>query len=55
MHDLKNKLITQKDGSIDRGLFPTDHSRFQKSIVAQSSELTVHLIRGLLHAEQLLA
>ncbi|MBL6794718.1 MAG: hypothetical protein ISQ50_07745 [Synechococcus sp. BS307-5m-G36] len=55
MHDLENKLITQKGSGVDRGLLPPDHGRFQQSIVAQSSELTVHLMRGLLHADELLA
>jgi hypothetical protein len=51
MHHLENKLITQKGCGVDRCLFPADHRRFQQAIVAESSELTVHLLRGLLHAD----
>ena len=55
MHDLENKLITEKVCVVDRCLLPADHGCLQQSIVAESGELTVHLTRGLLHADQLLA
>ena len=53
MHDLKNNLITQKGFRVCGCLQTPDHSGFQQSIIAESRQLTVHLLRGLLHAEQL--